>query len=156
MHKAYKGHLENILLLTIVGSGLLVVTGCGKRQTRGAIGGAAAGALVGDITSRSPLLGAAIGGLVGSAIGASKDQKVERRRHAVHIRSLQIQNKRLSEKWCNSCGTSVYLPAAQSCSQCGDQLIIEKYCAMCRRIFAPNCKYNYCPYCKEGIYLAGR
>lgn len=151
--------------VVFLGAALVLLSGCGAKEEQGGllggVSGAALGAAVAGRHSRGEgaLVGGLLGGLVGSQIGRSSDEKDTRRAHEREVGQLKSENRNLQQqlnRWCSHCGRMVTLRGAQSCPDCGGELIQEKFCDRCHTIFSPDTGYQYCPYCKVKVKLQGR
>ncbi len=167
-------HKNTLFLAGILLCSVMLFTSCGKNESTGGIMGGAAGAAIGASVSKNAGTGALIGGLAGSLLGstvgraADDEEQEELREHQARIQarqdaaarhkinSLENENRKLKQKWCNDCGRQVTLNDASSCPSCGGQLIRERYCRECTQTFSPASGYRYCPYCKPGTPLKAR
>lgn len=164
----------SFFLMSILYGALLFFIGCGKNESTGGLVGGAAGAAIGASVSKDSGTGALIGGLAGTLLGstvgraADEEEQEERQEQQARIRAqqnaqtrhkistLEQENRKLKQKWCNDCGRQVNLHDATSCPSCGGQLIRERYCRECTQTFSPAAGYRYCPYCKPGTLLKAR
>jgi len=163
-----KNKLQKIVSCTVIISAMissLLITGCGKDEAAGGTVGAASGAMIGAAVSgrnskgEGAVLGGLVGNYIGRSIGRSSDRKQEQTEHKKEIDRLKTQNQQLERqltKWCVDCNRQVRIRAAQSCPDCGGNLIQEKFCERCKTIFSPDSGYSYCPYCNVRVALKGR
>lgn len=152
------------LFIVSIGS-LLLFTSCGKHETAGGTVGAATGAVMGSAVAgkkskgTGALLGALIGNYIGREAGRSEDEKEQRKEQTEKLDKLRADNKALQQqliKWCPHCNQRVKITSAQTCPDCGDHLIHEKYCHRCKTVFTPETTYRYCPYCSVKVALDSR
>ena len=173
MMHSFTQKLSLFLMGTLVGA-LVLLTGCGKNESAGGLVGGAAGAAIGASVSKDSGTGALIGGLAGTLLGSTvgraadeeEQEEIQERQARIRARqdaearhkinSLENENRKLRQKWCNDCSRQVTLTDASSCPSCGGALIRERYCRECTQTFSPASGYRYCPYCKPGTPLKAR
>lgn len=165
---------------------IVILSGCGPKETSGGAAGTASGAIVGEAVSgrknkgTGTLLGAAIGNYIGRKIGRAEDRidSIALRQASAdakamadkqgdraqddrqEVQELKAENRYLRKnlkKWCDNCQRKVSIAGANNCPYCGTTLIKEKFCKICATTFSPESNYRYCPYCsKENVRLSYR
>lgn len=140
---------------------LIIISGCGQKESQGGLFGGAAGAIIGGAAGdeEGALLGAAAGAMLGSAVGRQADKEDEDREHQREVERLTDEKRELTrqlDKWCEDCNRKVRIRGAQSCPRCGGKLIHEQICDRCRTTYNPRRGYRFCPKCSVRTRLRSR
>lgn len=155
---------KKLLFLGAMVGSLVLMSSCGgPKETQGGLLGATAGAAIGAAVAgdegEGALIGGLLGGLVGREMGRASDERDQQKEHASEIQKLEKEKRALQReltRWCGTCGRSVRIRGAQSCPDCGGELIHEKFCQRCKTTFSPDTGYRFCPYCKVKVRLKSR
>ena len=157
--------LKKFIIISILPTLILVLSNCGKHETTSGAVGTATGVAIGTAVAgkkdkgTGALLGGLIGNFVGREVGRDEDIREEREEQKEKVEKLESEKRYLKkqlDKWCMGCGKKVTISGAQSCPDCGDTLIREKFCGRCKTIFSPENRFKYCPYCKLKTSLSAR
>jgi len=151
-------------LLSIIAAGicLVILSGCGAKETEGGllggVTGAALGAAVAGDEAEGALIGGTLGALVGSQIGRASDERdreraaarraKEQRRREDRLRAEKRDLERQLDKWCDGCKKWFRIKGATMCPRCGKNLIQEKFCGVCGDKFSADTGYKFCARCR--------
>lgn len=140
---------------------VLIFSGCGKHEERGAVGGVITGGAIGNVVTGGKskglgtLVGATLGGIIGSEMGRDTDEEIAEEK-AGRAKVVIVRSNPQPGTWCISCHRNVTISGARRCPDCGDILVHDKICSICRETFSPRSSTRYCPYCPERSKLVWR